>query len=266
MDLNKLLDHAVTTIHAAGRLVLTYYRKRYDTWDKFPDNPVTSADLAADALLKERLQAETPEFGWLSEETVDTPHRLDKAWVWVVDPIDGTKEFIKGVDQFSISVGLVCQGRPVLGVIHNPARDETFAGIAESGLTHMPDAGRRMSNRAAVSGAQVLISDTEHTRGVWDDYAADLELKPTGSTAYKLALTAAGFGNAYVTLRPKNEWDYCAGAALVLAAGGKISDLDGQPLTFNRKKTLVNGIVAANSKLHAGLLNLFKTREMKVAI
>jgi len=263
MNLNKLLDHTVTTIHAAGQLVLTYYRKRYDTWDKSPDNPVTDADLAADALLKQRLLAETPDFGWLSEETVDTPERLDKELVWVVDPIDGTKEFIKGVDQFSISVGLAHNGHPVLGVVYNPARDETFAGLAENGLTHIPDTKRRFSNRVNVLGAQVLISDTEHTRGVWDDYKTDLDLKPTGSTAYKLALIAAGFGDAYTTLRPKNEWDYCAGAALVLAAGGKISDLNGKPLTFNRKKTLVNGIVAANPKLHKGLLNLFTSANLE---
>lgn len=258
MDLNKLLHFAVSTAQEAGRLVMQYFQKAYDSWDKNPDNPVTSADLAADELLKQRLLNETPDFGWLSEETVDTPERLLKKWVWIVDPIDGTKEFIKGIDQFSISVGLVKNGRPVMGVVYNPARDETVAGLAQKGLTIVPVAERKLSLRQDVLGATILISDTEHSRGVWDGYADQLDLKPTGSTAYKLALTAAGFGDAYVTLKPKNEWDFCAGAALILAAGGIISDLDGKLLTFNREKTLVSGLVAANAGLHAGLLDLFK--------
>ena len=259
MDTDRLLHVALDVAREAGQLLMSYYRSAYDAWDKSPDNPVTTADMEADSLLKARLMAETPQFGWLSEETVDSAQRLSKPWTWIVDPLDGTKEFIGGVDQFSVSIGLVHEGKPVLGVIYNPSTDQLMGGIVGQGLVHPLAEGQILSAREIAHGATVLVSNTEVTRGVWGPYETALSLKPTGSTAYKLGLVACGAGDAYITLRPKNEWDYCAGAALITAAGGKITDLDGIPLSFNRPKTLINGMVAANATLHRGLMAILQS-------
>lgn len=256
MEMTQLLEIATSAAQEAGDLIKTYYHSAYKTWDKSPNNPVTSADLAANRLLRERLMAATPECGWLSEETVDTRERLDKHCTWVVDPLDGTKEFIAGQDEFAVSVAYVDDGRPRLGVIHNPATGETIAGIVGQGLTYNGGRGRGISGRTQVNGARVLVSDSEVGRGMWAPYQDILHLEQMGSTAYKLGRVAAGFGDAYVTLKFKSEWDICAGVALVLAVGGQATDLNGQPLHFNQADVEVAGVVAANPALHAGLVEL----------
>jgi len=255
-DRHHYLQIALAATEAAGTLIRSYYRSAYDAWDKKPDNPITTADLAADTLLRERLTAATPTFGWLSEETRDTRERLDRRYLWVVDPLDGTKEFIEGLDQFAVSVALVGDHQPLLGVVHNPATGETVAGIVGHGLTYNGQPATPISSRTEARGAQVLASNTEVRRGLWDPYLDLLNVVEVGSAALKLARVAAGLGDAYVSLNPKNEWDICAGVALILAAGGRATDLRGNPFRFNREKTLVNGLVAANPTLHHRLLEI----------
>ena len=256
MGPTQLLKVAVSAAEAAGELIKSYYHSAYKAWDKKPDNPVTTADLAADQLLRERLTAATPDYGWLSEETRDTLERLEKRCVWVVDPLDGTKEFIEGLDEFAVSVALVQDGQPLLGVIHNPATGETIAGIVGQGITYNGKTAGVMSGRVEAHGARVLASNTEVRRGMWNPYLDVFDVQEVGSAAYKLGRVAAGFGDAYISLNPKHEWDICAGVALTLAAGGRATDLSGRPFRFNRADVLVNGVVAANPALHAGLMEL----------
>ncbi len=255
-ETRKCLQLAMDATEAAGQVIKRYYHSAYEAWDKKPDNPVTDADLAADTLLRERLTAATPDFGWLSEETRDTPDRLGKRYVWVVDPLDGTKEFIEGLDQFAISVALVENGRPLLGVVHNPATGEMIAGIVGDGLTVNGHPAGGLSARAQARGAQVLASNTEFRRGKWDPYLQLFDVVEMGSAAYKLGRLAAGLSDAYISLNPKNEWDIGAGVALILAAGGRVTDLAGRMLDFNQANTLKNGLVAANAPLHAGLMEI----------
>jgi myo-inositol-1(or 4)-monophosphatase len=255
------LQLALATTEAAGAVICSYYQSAYDAWDKKPDNPITTADLAADTLLRERLTAATPGFGWLSEETRDTRERLDRRYVWVVDPLDGTKEFIEGLDQFAISVALVGDHQPLLGVVHNPATRETFAAMVDGGpvgerVTYNGAPAGPLSSRTEARGAQVLASNTEVRRGKWDPYLDLFDVVEMGSAAYKLGRIAAGLSDAYISLNPKNEWDICGGGALILAAGGRVTDLHGEPLRFNQERTLVNGVVAANPALHAALIEL----------
>jgi myo-inositol-1(or 4)-monophosphatase len=250
------LQLALATTEAAGAVICSYYQSAYDAWDKKPDNPITTADLAADTLLRERLTAATPGFGWLSEETRDTRERLERRHVWVVDPLDGTKEFIEGLDQFAISVALVGDHQPLLGVVHNPATGETVAGIVGEGLTYNGAPAGPLSSRTEARGAQVLASNTEVRRGMWDPYFDLFDVVEMGSAAYKLGRIAAGLSDAYISLNPKNEWDICGGVALILAAGGRVTDLHGEPFRFNQEETLVNGLVAANPTLHAALIEL----------
>ena len=256
MDSVALLSTTISAARAAGNLIMDCYAAACDSWDKAPDNPVTAADLAADRLLRERLTAATPGCGWLSEETVDTPERLGRPCTWVVDPLDGTHEFIAGVDEFAVSVALIDDGIPLLGVVHNPATGEIFAGIVGRGLTYNGETARPLSAREEPHHAQVVVSGTEVRAGMWEPYQDIFHLHPLGSAAYKLARVAAGFGDAYVSLRPKSEWDICAGVALVLAAGGQVTDLSKRGFRFNQAQVEVNGVVAANPTLHRELMEI----------
>jgi myo-inositol-1(or 4)-monophosphatase len=256
MDLVALLSTAVSAAQAAGAAIMDCHAAACEPWYKSPDQPVTAADLASDRLLRERLTALTPGCGWLSEETVDTPERLGKPCTWVVDPLDGTQEFIAGLDEFAVSVAFIDDGIPLLGVVHNPATGETFAGIVGQGVTHNGEAAGPLSACKESNRAQVWVSGTETRQGMWATYQDVLRLHPLGSAAYKLARVAAGFGDAYVSLRPKSEWDICGGTALVLAAGGRVTDLNGHDLRFNQAQVEVNGVVAANPTLHRELMRV----------
>ncbi|MEN8097439.1 MAG: 3'(2'),5'-bisphosphate nucleotidase CysQ [Chloroflexota bacterium] len=255
-SIQELLTLAENATQRAGEVICSYYRSAYQSWDKRPDNPVTTADMEADQLLRETLTSATPDFGWLSEETRDTPERLGRRFTWVVDPLDGTKEFIQGLDQFAVSVALVDNGQPLLGVVYNPATKEMFTSSIEQGVQLNGHAAQAFSSRQDPNGASVLASNTEIQRGMWEPYTDKFKVVEVGSAAYKLARVAAGMGDAYISLNPKNEWDICAGTALVLSAGGTVTDLSGAPLRFNQERTLVQGLVAANSTLHRGIVDL----------
>ena len=226
---------------------------------KGPDQPVTDADLAADALLAERLLADRADYGWLSEETVDRPARLERRRVWVVDPIDGTRSFIAGYPEFAISIGLVEDGRPVVGVIHNPARDEMFWALrGEGAFLREGGAGgeaRRLAVAPLAGGTlpSLLASRSELRRGEFDGLQ-DHEIHEVGSTAYKMAGVAAGRAHAFLSRGPKSEWDVAAGTLIVQEAGGVVTDLGGRDLRFNRADTRIDGILAAGPGAHAGML------------
>jgi myo-inositol-1(or 4)-monophosphatase len=204
--------------------------------------PVTEADRAVNEVLARVLPAQDE--GWLSEESADDPRRLEKRRVWAVDPLDGTREFVAGIPEWCVSIGLLEDGRPVAGGVTNPATGETFLGSLETGMTYN---GReaRVSRRQSLEGAVVLASRTEVERGEWARFrGAAFEVRPVGSVAYKLALVAAGLADATWTLVPKHEWDVAAGVALVLAAGGSVQGRDGSPLRFNQPRPLLAGLTA----------------------
>lgn len=205
-------------------------------------DPVTAADRAVDAALRESLP--TGGEAWLSEETRDALTRLSVHRVWVVDPLDGTREFVEGLPEWCVSVGLVEGGVPVAGGVVNPATGERYVGSVETGVTLNGDPVR-VSDRKSLEGAAVLASRSEVGRGEWDRYRdGPFEVRPCGSVAYKLARVAAGQADATWTLVPKNEWDVAAGVALVRAAGGTVVHRDGAEPTFNRPDTLLPDLVA----------------------
>lgn len=231
----------------AGGVILNYYKADYEIQEKGYHNPVTTADHAADSRLKEILTEARPDYGWLSEETVDSPDRLGRKRVWVVDPLDGTKEFIEGVPQFVVSVALVENSYPIVGVLYNPVSGETFTAAKGEGafLNGEPITCLTKEN---VGDMVILNSRSETRRGLWDSYAGTFgELKAIGSVAYKLGLTAAGKADIFASLRPKNEWDICAGNCIINEAGGKLIDLKGNRVIFNQEKTLIEpGLIAGD--------------------
>ncbi|MFQ5458906.1 MAG: 3'(2'),5'-bisphosphate nucleotidase CysQ, partial [Myxococcota bacterium] len=265
-DYRKELDVALAAAKEAGGVVMNYFKSSYDVRDKGgtpgEDNPVTTADLASNTLLSERLMKAFPEDGWLSEETADSRDRLDRRRVWVVDPIDGTKEFILGIPQFCISIGLAVEGTAVLGVIHNPARNETIAGAIGIPPT-LNDRPARPTGTRKLSEAVCLASRTECGKGWFDRYTNDRSfaaVEPVGSVAYKLGLIAAGRGDISFSLTPKNEWDLAGGAGILAAGDLPFTDRNGAPFRFNSEVTLVEGCVTSNPHLMPPLL-AFLARE-----
>lgn len=211
------------------------------------DDPVTEADTTVDTLLREFLPRNGD--GWLSEETRDDHVRLERRRVWVVDPLDGTREFVTGIPEWCVSIGLVVDGEPVAGGICNPVTGETIVGARGLGVT-LNGRPAGVSALSTLEGARVVASRSEVKRGEWQGYREDLfEIRPMGSVAYKLGLVAAGLVDATWTLTPKHEWDVAAGVALVLAAGGAIVTGAPEETRFNRPKPLLTRLLAANPAL-----------------
>ena len=257
-DFSRELPAAKKAARAAGAILQRYYRKGgYQIGSKGRDNPVTQADLEADRVLRETLTAAFPEYGWLSEETVDNSDRLSRRRVWIVDPLDGTKEFINGIPEFCVAIALIEDGAPVLGVTFNPIKREMFWAARGTGC-HLNTRRVRVTRARKLERATVLASRSETARGEWNAFDGHLVAAPTGSVAYKLAMVAAGLGDATFTRSPKNEWDIASGAALVAEAGGIITDIDGEPLRFNKRVVLLQGLIADNGLLHDTLLKLIR--------
>ncbi len=250
--LSEILEPVKQAVIAAGEQVLKYQESGNRQWEKGTDDPVSLADLASDRLLREKLLTLCPDCGWQSEETVEEQDRLEREWVWVVDPLDGTREFLEGIPEFAIAVGLIQRGRPRLGVIYNPATGELFAGVSGGPVTYQGNPVR-VSEQRDPWAATVAVSRSEHKRGEFDEVAGAMNLRPIGSVAYKLALVAAGQVDVFYTLTPRCEWDVCAGVCLVQAAGGCATQKDGSEVVFNRAEGKIRSLVVANPSLHAYL-------------
>lgn len=251
MFMNDDLSRIESALMIARKTVDKYTSGRIQAMKKSGGDPVTEADIELDKVLREILVEDGD--GWLSEETVDDLSRLDKRRVWIVDPIDGTREFVEGIDEWCISVGLAIDGKMVAGGILNPARDELFLGTMETGVT-LKGKPVSVTGKSELEGATVLASRSEVKRGEWDRFMdGPLKVIPMGSVAYKLARVAAGLDDATFTLVPKNEWDYAAGVMLVDAAGGKTIRKDGHRFVFNHPKPLVGGLVASGKQIFGQL-------------
>ncbi len=216
---------------------------------------MTEADLEADRALKMLLHGPTPEYGWLSEETADSEARLERRRVWIVDPLDGTKEFINGIPEFCVAVALVEEGEPVVGVTYNPITRQMFWAARGMGC-HLNSEPVHVTRTRVLHRANVLASRSETARGEWEVFHGRLKVSPTGSVAYKLALVAAGIGDATFTRSPKSEWDIASGAALLKEAGGTMTDIHGAPIRFNQRHVKVAGMIADNTILHEQLVRI----------
>ena len=251
------LQQAIAAAREAGALTLQYFGGPLEVTYKDRNDPLTEADLQADAYLKRALQDLRPDCGWLSEETVDDRQRLAKEAVWIVDPIDGTREFVEGIPEYVVAVALVEGGAPTLAVIYNPAQEQVFAAVSGSGTFHN---GQRVfcSEVQSLSQATAVVSRSETKRGGIDPFRPHLgEIRPVGSVAYKLALVAGGASDLNFSIQDKNEWDVCAGDLLVREAGGLMHTCDHQVRTYNQADTLIpGGLAAGNATLVSHILHL----------
>jgi myo-inositol-1(or 4)-monophosphatase len=249
----ETLQRIQSALDAAREVLNGYTPGAIEAEYKVGHDPVTEADKAVDTVLRKNLLRDDE--GWLSEESVDDPVRLHKKRVWIVDPLDGTREFVAGIPEFCVSVAMVEDGSPVAGGICNPATNETFIGSLETGVTYNGKLARP-SQKSNLNDALVLASRSEVKRGEWEVFKDTLKIRPMGSVAYKLALVSAGLADVTFTLTPKHEWDVAAGAALVLSSGGFVQTLENGSLRCNQKNPLLSGLIACAPNLRDQLLSL----------
>jgi myo-inositol-1(or 4)-monophosphatase len=262
-DTQEILERINAGLEAARAVLNRFTPGAIEAEYKVGHDPVTEADRAVDDILRKTLIR--GDEGWLSEETVDDFTRLDKKRVWVVDPLDGTREFVQGIPEFCVSIAMVADGIPVAGGICNPATDELILGSRETGVT-CNGKPSQPSQRKDLHGALVLASRSEVKRGEWKQFeSAEFNIRPMGSVAYKLGLVAAGRADLTFTLVPKNEWDVAAGAALVESAGGWVLKLDNSPLRCNQKNPLISGLLAGPPFLREPLLAMLDRHAQSVS-
>ncbi len=199
-----------------------------------------------DAALRETLLGAFPDDAWLSEEGHDNRERLLQRRVWIVDPLDGTREFLQGVPEYAVSIALALNGQAVLGVVYNPDADELYAAARDA-------ADERFQLHAAerLADSFMLVGRGEWHYGDLPPVPQGTKVMPVGSIAYRMALLATGQGCLIFTPGRRSEWDLAAGAALLQAAGATVSDIEGRPLQFNQVEPSIRGLIAARPAIHS---------------
>ena len=249
-DDEALLHHAV---RAAGTVVMQYFNADLKHWEKRPNDPVSEADLAADRLLHEHLIGARPDYGWLSEETADTPERLDRRQVWIIDPIDGTRAYIGGLPDWSIATALVEDGRPIVAALYAPVDDEMFVAVAGKGATlngqpiRVGDGGLDGTRIAAPPG---------YLRRLQQNAPGIAPQPKIHSLALRFARVAHGAIEAAFASGNSHDWDLAGADLLVHEAGGLLTTFTGQSLTYNRPDPVHPPLVAAGPQRHAALIAL----------
>jgi len=244
---------AVRVTRAAGAIALKHFHGPEDWWDKSPGNPVSRADLEVDAYLKARLLGARPDDGWLSEETADTPDRLGRRRLWVVDPIDGTRDFVRGRSGWGVSVALIEDGKPVVAALAAPVRGQLF--VASAGHGAKCNGQRlRVSHLNSLQGVRLPIDAANMAAAFWPSPWPGTAVEKPNSLALRMAKVAANEADAWVEGRTISEWDVAASALILSEAGGVVTDRHGAPLAFNKPDPVLHGIAAAPPALHGEVL------------
>lgn len=232
---------------------MDFFENGADSWDKAADDPVTEADLAVDAYLRQALLSANPEDGWLSEESERAPHAPDHPNIWVVDPIDGTRAFIDKKPHFTICAGLIVDGVGALAAVFNPAKDEFFTARAGQGAQCNGEP-IQVSDHAALKDCRMIsyraMFDDKHWRNPWPP----IDIHMVNSIAYRIVLVARGDYDACINLRPQNDWDIMAAELVLREAGGCCTNRDGEPYTFHGMGGKNQNVIAANPGLQDKLI------------
>ena len=234
-------------------MALARWRTDFRRWEKGPGDPVSEVDLAVDAMLRRELTLLLPDAGWLSEETADDLARLERRRVWVVDPIDGTRDYIRGRTGWCVSVALVEDGEPTIAILDAPARAECWVAQAGGGATRNGVA-LCASTRQVLAGARMPIDALPKV-----DRDLVAVTKPN-SIALRIAMVAADEADLIATQRWGNEWDIAAAVLVATEAGACVTDALGEPLAFNRREPQAFGVLAAAAGIHAPAVAHFASR------
>ncbi len=248
-------DLALRAAQKAAGAIMRYFRRDFEVRDKGHGNPVTQADLEANDILRTMLVEAFPSYHWLSEESAQRAEGYGEEPTWVIDPLDGTADFVAGLAEFAVSVGLVAGGRARVAAVVNPATGEAWSAREGAGAT-LNGAPIRVTAATDLSTARVLVSRSEHRRGDIAPFSPRLRMEPVGSIAYKLCRVASGDGDAVFTRNPRSLWDVCGGALVLAEAGGRVTDGVGQPIAFLPDRLRVPRIIGAAPGLFEPLLAL----------
>lgn len=245
-----MLDAVAGIAADAGSMALARIGGDYRRWDKAPGHPVCDVDIAVDAFLRARLSLLAPDAAWLSEETADDAARLSAARVWIVDPIDGTRDYLRRWTGWCVSVALVEDGVPVLGVLAAPGRGEMWAAERGTGATCN---GRRLAvvPRNTLAGARVPADALGKS-----DRDLVAVAKPN-SIALRIAMVAAGEADLVATTRLGHEWDIAAAVLIASEAGAAVSDARGEAVRFNSARAEVTGVNVCAPGIHATAVERF---------
>ena len=252
-----MLEQIASIATEAGKIAAGRCGTDYKTWEKVPGHPVCEVDLAVDAFLQEQLGALDPEAGWLSEETLDDSDRIERRRLWVVDPIDGTRDFLRSRPGWCVSIALVEDRVPVLGVLAAPMRDELWTAARGRG-SWRNGTPLRVSPRAELAGARVPADTLPKV---------DRDLVPVekpNSIALRIAMVAAGEADLLATLRWGFEWDIAAAALIAEEAGATVTGALGQPLAFNTASGEAFCVLVATPGIHSAAVERLRERAMAV--
>lgn len=259
-DLSKELQVAVDLARRAAAAIMGYYRTDFAVDYKEGAEPVTAADRAADEIIGAGLREHFPGDGLLSEESADNPVRLDRERVWIVDPLDGTADFVGRTDDFAVQIALTVRGRPVLGVVYQPVQDLLFHAREGQGAycVHGGERCRVHVSAVADPARMCLVASRSHYSPFIQAAREALgipRLRQAGGVGVKVGLLAGGACDLYLSTNVCKEWDMCAPHALLLEAGGRFTDLFGQTIVYNRPGVQVcRGLVASNGQAHGRIL------------
>jgi myo-inositol-1(or 4)-monophosphatase len=251
--LAELTAAVAQVAHEAGQMALARWRTDFDRWEKTPGSPVCEVDLDVDRMLRARLEGLLPDAGWLSEETVDSPERLLCPRVWVVDPIDGTRDYIRGREGWALSIALVEHGRATIGVLDAPARRERWSAAAGQGAWRNGVA-LHAGSRTDLNGARVPTDALPKI-----DRHFVMVHKPN-SIALRMAMVAADEADLVATLRWGNEWDIAAAALIAQEAGTAVSNALGAELRYNKPDPTDFGVMVAAPAIHAAAVEWLSDR------
>ncbi|MCB2074460.1 MAG: 3'(2'),5'-bisphosphate nucleotidase CysQ [Novosphingobium sp.] len=259
-------DRLQAIVREAGRMAMASWPgdgHAPEVWEKTPGNPVSSVDLAVDAFLKAELTALLPAAGWLSEETADAPERLSGGLVWLVDPIDGTRDYIRGRTGWAVSVALVSASRPLFGLLDAPARRREEGGEfwhGEAGKGSWRN-GRRLkaSTRRQLAGARVPA------RHLPSEDVDLVMVDQPNAIALRMALVAADEADLVATVRWGYEWDIAAAGLIAREAGAAVTDAFGQPLNYNKRDPRAFGVLVTAPAIHAAAVERLAGRAKELA-
>ena len=246
----------------AGRMALRLWPAgghELESWDKEPGSPVCTADLEVDAFLRRELCALLPAAGWLSEESADHPERLGRGLCWLVDPVDGTRDFIAGQSGWAVSVALISAGKPLFGLLIAPARDEVWSATAGQGAWLN---GRKLqaSTRSELPGARVPAKSLPS-----EDADLTMVERPN-SIALRIAMVADDRADLVATLRWGYEWDIAAATLIAREAGASVTDAFGQPLSYNKRDPRAFGVLVTSPAIHQAAVERLAERAAKYSI
>ena len=258
--LTRDADLLKDTVREAGGLALSLFRTELRNWTKGASSPVSEADIAVNDLLERRLRAATPDYGWLSEESADDERRLAKRLVWIVDPIDGTRGYLAGREDWCVSVALVEGASPVLGAVFAPASDEFFFAARGQGATRndipLVTTSGTVLDFARVAGPKPLVERLKSSPG-------DVALHPRiASLALRLCRVAQGSLDAAFAGGQSRDWDLAAANLIVQEANGMMTALSGDAILYNRREVAHGVLVAAGCDRHASIVSHFRNRPL----